>query len=316
MSNPRTFSDMAKFMLENVPGLDALEARKLINRAYVNESMGHCWSFLIKRFMLQTEAVYSTGSIAVTSGSTAVTLSGGAWVASWSTSPSNRRIAIQGRNEPYDITITAPTTGTLADPWAGADDSDATYVLFRDTYPLPSDCGYSKLMALYDTEQGFRLDNKNQSIFLREWVLQPSLTGIPELLMVVNPTSETPPRPQFQMYPAPSTLRAYPGVYFRRPDFMAADGTYPVWPHEFQDMIPLSAVIAHYSTPRFHSEKYRKLFMPMYADMFSRMVKAFDGDSAIDIFIEEIAIGRGGRRGNGAWNPNVLGFVGSGMTGS
>lgn len=315
MSNPQSLGDMARRLASMIPGMDAGEQRRRINNAYVNEAMCHPWSFLLKRWTLQTEAAYATGTVNPTNGGTSLTLTGGTWVTSWTTSPSNRRIAMQGSITPYDLTISGAAAGTIADPWIGATTATASYSMWRDTYPLPADCGYGKLMALYDPELGFKIDNKNQSIFLRELMLQPSLVGIPELLMIVNQTSEAPPRPQFRMWPAPATVRAYHGFYFRRPDFMTTDATYPDWPYEFQAMIPLSAAIAHYSTPRFHSDKYLRLFKPDYADLFARAVKAFDGDSAIDVQIEDVFTGAGSRgRSNARWSPGVFGSIGQEMT--
>lgn len=308
-----TFAEQAKKLTGYIPGIDAGEARRRINIAYINECMGHSWAHLLKRWTLQTEASYATGTLAVTNGSTAVTLTGGTWVTSWTTSPSQRRMTIQGRVETYEITITGANTGTLGDPWIGADNAAASYAMWRDTYPLPADCGYAKLMALYDPEQHFRLGLLGQSNFLRFYNDAPGLVTMPEILMMSNQSTEAPPRPLFQIYPAAATVRAYHGWYFRRPDYIASDAAYPDWPFDFQDMIWLSATIEHYSTPRFHSEKYLRLFKPTYADMFERMVKEMDGNSAIDRQIEDIFVGRR-RGGNGNWNPNVMAFSGTEMT--
>jgi len=318
MSNPKTRGDLVRSLTAYIPLLDHDEGARRINNAYVNEAMGHSWSFLLKQWTLQTEASYALGTLAVANGSTAVTLSGGTWVTSWTTSPSMRRIAIQGRFEPYVITITGATTGTLADPWIGEDNAEASYLMWRDTYPLPVDCGYAKVMALYDPLQRFRLELKNQATFLRYRSQQPQLVNnFAEVIMMSDMSAETPPRPLFQMWPNVGTVRAYHGWYFRRPNFMATDAEFPIWPQEFQDIIVLSAAIEHYKTPRFHSPKYLRDLMPAYADMFAKMVKDFDGNPAIDSEIEEVFTGKGSRRGTNAhWQPNVLGFSGTGMTNS
>lgn len=308
------FGELAR-KLSGYLDIDAGEARRRINVAYVDEAQAHCWGHLIKQFTLQTEAAYATGTIAVTNGATGVTLTGGAWSVAWTTTPSMRKIAIQGRFEPYAITITGANTGTLADPWIGETLTAASYNMWRDRFPLPTDCGYSRLMALYDPLLRFKLSNKNQSIFLRERGLQPQLVNIPGLIMIVNQTTEQPPRAQFDMWPGPATVRAYHGWYFRRPAFMTSDAEYPDWPAEFQDMLPLSAAIQHYSTPRFYSPKYLNLYKPTYADMYGRMVKAMDGDAALDLVIEDAFTGsRSWTASNAHWSPDVLGFVGSEMT--
>jgi hypothetical protein len=319
MSNPKTLGDLKRKLMAEIPGLDGAEAQRRINVAYINEAMRHSWPHLIRSFVLQTEAPYADGTLLVTNGLTAVTLTDGTWSTSWTTAPSMRRIAIQGRFEPYGITITSPTTGTLADPWIGETQTAATYSLWRDTYPLPVDCGFAKLMALYDPLLRFRLANKTQSIFFRDRAYNPQLVDIPAEIALMNHTSEVPPRPQFSMYPAPDSVRAYQGFYFGRPSFMTADTQYPDWPYEYQDLIWLSAVIEHYSTARFHSPKYLNLFKPTYADLYSLAVKNLDGDSTLDIIIEDISTGRvPWQASNAHWTPGAiaLGFVGAGMTSS
>lgn len=321
MSSAMTFGELARKLTAYLPGIDVGEAHRRINQAYVNEAQAHPWAHLIKRWTLQTDASYNTGTLTVTNGSTAVTLADGTWVTSWTTAPSQRRIAIQGRMEPYDITITGANTGTLADPWIGDPSTTAGYVMWRDTYPVPADCGYARTIALYDPllrnfQGNGRLFNFNQLKFLRDRASQPWLVNYPYEFAMMAQTAETPPRPQFQMWPAPATVRAYHGWYFRRPDFMTADGNYPDWPAEFQDMLWLSATIDHYETPRFNSpQKYLPQFKVRYADKYREMVKAMDGDSAVDHQIEDVISSGAGRGGsNSNWQPNVLGFVGTEMT--
>jgi hypothetical protein len=318
-TNQKNFGELARSLTAYIGGIDAAEARRRINVAYLSEAMCHSWSFLIKKFTLQTEAAYNTGTLLVTNNSTSATLSGGTWSTAWSTAPSSRRIAIQGRFEPYDITITSPTTGTLGDPWIGATTAAANYTLWRDIYPLPADCGYAKLMALWDVQFRFRLQFKNQVIFLRDSMWNEQLLNYPIEFMIQHPSGETVPRPQIQVWPNPSTVRAYHAFYFSRPDAMTADAQYPQWPFEFQDMLVLSAAIAHYKTPRFYSPKYIKLYTTDYADMYRAAVKAFDGDSALDIIVEKAQTGRGHWAGsNAGWNPGALslGYTGAAITGS
>lgn len=319
MSNPKNFGELARTLTAYIPLLDAGEARRRINVAYVNEAMGHSWSFLLKRWTLQTEASYAIGTLNVTTGSQSVTLSvDGTWDQMWTNTPSSRKIAIQGRFEPYVITITGTNAGTLADPWIGATQAEASYMMWRDTYPLPIDCGYAKMMALYDPLQRYRIPLKNQATFARWSSQNPQLvTNTCDAIMMADMSTEAPPRPLFTMWPAIGSVRAYHGWYFRCPSFMTADAEFPFWPREYQDMIPVSAAIEHYKTPRFHSPKYLRELMSTYADWYEKAVKDFDGNPAIDSAVEDVFTGRGSRRGTNAnWTPNELGFSGTHMTNS
>lgn len=274
------------------------EARKRINDAYIKSCQENSWAHLLKRFTLQTEPPYNTGTIAVSPSGTAVTLTGGTWVTSWATAPSMRRMEIQGRREPYDVTVFPTTTSaTIADPYPGTVAITAgAYNLYRDTYPLPSDCGYAKIMALYDpsqrsdirypTDRG-RLLFYNQSTFLRQRAAQNTLTGIPYCFTMMQQTTETPPRPQFQLWPAPSDVRVYHGWYFRRPAIMASDAAYPDWPEEFEDMIWLQAGIDFFSQPGRHfSQRYMDLYKVKKSEAFRKMKTEMDGQAAMEADIQ------------------------------
>lgn len=318
MSNPLSLGDHAHRLTANIPGLDPLEARRRINVAYVAEAIARPWPHLLKHFTLQTEPMYSIGTVTVTPSASSVPLAGGVWSTAWTTAPSMRRVVIQGRFEPYDVvTITQPGgvwTATLADPWIGGANAAATYAMWRDEYALPADCGYSSLMALYDPEQRFRLEFMNQTTFLRELHRNAQQINDPYCFTTVSQSAEAPPRARFRMYPAPPTTRAYHGFYFGRPDFMVADTDYPLWPIEFQDILWLSALLKHYETPRYYSPKFIALYKPQIAELYSRMVKAFDGNAAIDLVLEDISTAPRRRGSNANWSPNVMGWSGVELT--
>jgi hypothetical protein len=305
----RTFGELSKKLIEVVRTIDPSEARQRINLAYKRASEAHPWQHLLKRFTLQTEAPYNTGTIAVTESSASVTLTDGTWTTSWATSPSMRRMSIAGRAEPYDVSsFGSATTATLADVFIGDTDADAAYNLYRDVYPLPTDCGMAKVLVIYDPTLRLRLRFFNQPKFLSVRSVNPTLISTPECFTVVNQTSETPPRPQIQMYPAPDSVRSYHGWYFRRPSFLSTDASYPDWPEEYEDMLWLDAAIDYYRMPRNHSPKYLAEFKPWYADLFRKMKVQMDGNSAIDFEIEQAQLGRG----NGGWNPDPSGLSGTG----
>lgn len=286
-----TLGQQAARLQEAIVTLTLDEAMRRINVGYRRNCEAHAWRHLIKRFTLQTEASYNTGTVAVSG--TTVTGTDTVFVSSWVTAPSMRRIVVQGRGEPYDVSaIAGATSATIADTWIGSSDSGLTYRMFRDTFPLPSDCGFTKVLALYDPEQRARLDFFNQSRFIETRAGDPGLTGIPECFTLVQQTSETPPRPQIQLYPAPSTVRAYHGWYFRRPDVPLLAGSYFDWPDEFDDMHWLRAAIDHFETPRTYSARLADLYKLKYADLFRKMKTEMDGSNAIESQIRAIGSDR------------------------
>lgn len=313
-----TRGQQAARLVSQIRGMMHDDARMLINQAYVACCEDHGWFHLLKRFTLQTEAKYNLGTVNVTNGSPTVTLNNdgtSAWVASWATAPSMRRITIAGRNEPYDVTTIAQIAGvwtiTMADNWIGSNNATASYNLYRDTYALPADCGMFKMLSLFDPQLLFRLLNYAQPKFLAVRSVSPWLCMIPECFTVVNQTSESPPRPQIQFYPAPSEVRAYHGWYFRRPAFPTTDAEYLDWPTEFDDMIWTRAIVDHYAMPSTYSPKYLAEWKPRYADLYRKMKSQMDGQSAVDFEIEEARLGRGFGAGS-AWNPDPAGLTGGG----
>jgi len=287
----RTFGQHAAKLQEEISTISSAQARQYINDAYIRNCECHPWQHLLKRFTLQTEAEYNTGTIDISANTNSVALTDGAWVVSWGTAPSMRRMSIANREEPYDVTIFPSTTSaTLADTYIGDDVAAGSYNLFRDTYPLPTDCGYAKLMALYDPTRRSGDDGRlwffMQPRFIRERAFRPTLTGTPQCFTFMQQTTETPPRPQLQMYPAPDEVRAYHGWYFRRPAIMSSDGEYPDWPAEFDDMHWIQAAIDYYSMPRHYSIRFLNQFKGMYANLFMRMKRQMDGQAAMEKQIE------------------------------
>lgn len=305
-----TFGEQSKKLVGMIHNLTTDEARRRINKSFRDNCNAHGWRHLLKRFTIQTEAQYNTGTLTATNASTSVAGASTVWVTSWVTAPSQRRIVISGRNEPYDVSaIGSATALTLADSFIGDTDSDLTYTMFRDTYPLPTDCGVERLVVIYDMDLRFRLINFNQPKFLAVRSVNPTLVSIPECFSIIGQTAETTPRPQIQMYPAASTVRAYHGWYFRRPSLLSSDGSYFDWPEEYDDMIWMKALMDFYREPHHYSPKYLAEWKPSYADIFSRMKTNLDGMGAIDYEIEQMQTGE---RSQG-WNPNVLGLSGETM---
>lgn len=300
----RTYGQLVDRLVEEVGGLKREDGERLINRAYRTAVEANAWSFLLKRFTLQTEASYDTGTVAVTLAGTSVTLTGGAWVTSWVTAPSMRRIRIQTRTEPYDVTaMGSTTTGTLADPFMGANNSAATYFMYRDVYPLPADCNMTRLMVLYDPVNNQRLCFFSQPEFLMRRIAAGGggTLGTPEMFMLIAHSAESPPRAQIEVFPASNLSETFHGWYFRRPAFMTTPTDYPDWPAEFEDLLWLGAAIDYYQSPRHYTPQYLQVLEPKYREMWKRMKREMDGNSAIEKQIKEVGLSGGGFTAN--WTP-------------
>lgn len=299
----RNYGQQVDRLVEEVGGLKREDGERLINRAYRTAVEAQPWSFLLKRFTLQTEAMYDTGTIAVVENTTGATLIGGAWVTSWVTPPSMRRIRILTRQEPYDVTaLGSTTTATFGDPFLGDNNAAATYYLYRDVYPLPADCNTSRLLVLYDPVNRRRLRQYSQPEFLTRRINcgGGGTIGTPEFFMKVAQTSETPPRPQIELFPASRIVDVFHGWYFRRPAFMTTAADYPDWPAEFEDILWMGGAIDYYQQPRHYTPQYLNVLEPKYSMLWKRMKREMDGDSAIEKQIKDVGEGSGFTTG---WTP-------------
>lgn len=283
-----TLGQQSARLQELIAPITPAEAKRRILNAYLHNSEVHPWQHLIARFTLTTEAQYNTGTIDMVANTNTATLTGGTWVPSWATAPSMRRMSVTLRKEPNDVVIFPDAaTVTLADNFIGPlDIVDGSYALYRDVYPLPGDCGYAKLMALYDPQQRSgdmgRLRFFTQQRLITERSYNPSLIGIPQCFTLFSQTSETPPRPQILLFPAPTDVYVYHGWYFRRPAVLTTDAQNFDWPAEYDDMHWLKGLIDYYEQPRTFSQRMLALYKPKYAEMFRKMKMDLDGNNAIE----------------------------------
>ena len=288
-----TFGEQARRLIEEVPGVGPIEARKRINLAYRRNAERHTWAHLLVRSSIQTEPMYSVGTVSVTNQSASITLTGGVWDPAWTVSPSSRRIVIQGRAEAIDVTITSSTTATLSEVFLGATNGTATYRMIRDVYPLPSDCGLAKLMTLAEAASAKPLRNS----ILPEFVRRKAASGggdigDPDAFTVVALTGENPPRAQVELGPqVPSTVRLYRLWYFRRVPFLVNDADYFAWPEEFDDMHWLGAAIEHMESPRVRFNPLSiDRFRARYQDLYARMKREMDGSSLVEVEVRSVNV--------------------------
>ena len=131
-----TYGNLKFRLTKMFPGVDLDIVEGFIADRYA-EILGELpWSRLNVEAMLLTAAPYSTGTVAVTQGSTAIVLAGGAWTAAMN----GQAFRTVGRSEFYAFTFSDATHGALDRPYEGDASTAAGYSLFQHIYPLPADC--------------------------------------------------------------------------------------------------------------------------------------------------------------------------------
>ncbi len=161
-----TFRDLVQHTLDFLGANVTNEARRDSRRAAENAlrelASAHRWSYYYTRGRLNTVAPYSTGTLEVAAATGVVTLTGGAWP-SWA----NYGV-LQINSVLYQIaSVTSATVLTLSRQTAPAAAvvAGTGYTLWRDTFPLPTDCLSISRMILVNN--AFALSYEHPDLWLQ-----------------------------------------------------------------------------------------------------------------------------------------------------
>lgn len=157
-------------------------------RQFLFPQPAHEWSFLNRSTTLSLSAPYSTGTIAVTNGSTTVTLTTGTW-------PSGAADAVLfvAGNPSYDVATRSSGSVILLDTaWTGTTASGLSYVLGYWDYEMPDDFGGFNGPLTYAARTGYPDLSVTDEYRIRSYrAANGMLTGVPEAV-ALRPSSTTP----------------------------------------------------------------------------------------------------------------------------
>lgn len=269
---PRTYGDYMKEVGRIFPQIGPGERDDLVWKAIKDICNENDLSFMIAEGRIVTEPEYDTGTVAVTSGGTAVTLTGGTWTIGWE----NRKIVIEGQPEVYDITIPASTTaGVLGAAWEGDTDSGLTYRMFRDKYAVPSTCEFSKELLIWDTDNDRKMDIVDFLAFQREKRSAEFSGGTPTCVARVDLTAAGVPQLVFGP-DVPSEKIVYTIDFYKKPTkpANAAASLSPAWPDAFERVI-WERAIWQYADAKSHPRRFE--FEQRYKKSIFAMNAKFNG---------------------------------------
>ena len=150
-STPTTFSDLYTDLQSRTHGTTGVTATEEIAKRYINialqdmhVSFDYKFLWAERRAVLTTQPDYSTGTITISRGSTALAGTDTLWDTANDFSANNMRvggkIVIDGGVEVYEIaSVTDDTNAVLTSGYVRSDASAVTYVYFEDEYALDSD---------------------------------------------------------------------------------------------------------------------------------------------------------------------------------
>lgn len=150
-----TYADIWNRVLLRAPDVGPLIAQDFVRNAWRRLQQKRRWSWLVQYAQWISPAVYSTGTVAVTQGSTTVTGSGTAW----SSTQLYRQFRI-GVTAPI-YTITAVDAGaqtlTLNYAYGGATAPAGTsYEIYQCFFPVPEN--FRSLITVWDPQNNWRLN--------------------------------------------------------------------------------------------------------------------------------------------------------------
>ena len=215
-------------------GVSATEtqAKRYINIALADFNLGFQYKlpWLERTAQLRTHAPYSTGTVAISVGSTSLTGTSTLWATSNSYSENNARttgkLVFEGTTDIYPITtVTSDTAITLTNKYVGsAALSGADYTYFEDTYDLASDFLRPIDFQFFSQARNIQLIPRDE---FRRRFPRPNVAGNPEYacLLDLAPNGSTSPIRRVQFYPYPSTTLIIPYTYVTNAVGVNASGT-------------------------------------------------------------------------------------------
>ena len=274
------------------PQIGPGERDALLWRGIVDICNENDFSFLIGEAKIVTEAPYKTGTITATKNSTAITLASGTWDTTWT----NRKIKIQGREEPFSIaSFGSTTTATIADNWLGATASSLTYFMYRDVYTLPADCELTKELLLYDTVYRDQVDIVDYALFRARKRETGVILGIPCEIARLGVTAAGLAQIEFGPL-VPDSEKVYQLDYFRSPQKPAliTNGMNPAWPTAYED-VRVKRALWQYANRKGHPRRFE--FEEQYRARIWDMKRKFDGGNEMRRRIHGTR-----RRASNSWN--------------
>ena len=222
---PKTFSDLYTMLQNKVrvqTGVTATEnqAKRAVNVGlydlHIGFAEGFTWAERIGELVTQPE--YTTGTLSVNQGSTALTGSSTLWNTNNAFSVANMRaggkIVIDGGVEVYEIaSVSSDTAAVLTATFIKADVSAASYLYFEDEYVLDADFLRPVSFSSFDINNEIDLIGRNE---FRLRYPRNKTTGKPRIATIVDRAfsgSTTPVRKvRFHKPPDQAFLINYPFI--------------------------------------------------------------------------------------------------------
>jgi hypothetical protein len=285
-----TYSDLftgLQNLVREQTGVTAVEniAKRFINVALqdLHIGFGEKFPWAERRATLTTQDNYTTGTVAITRGSTALTGTSTAWNTNNDFGVANARtsgkIRIGGSEEVYTISaVGSDTSITLNEKFIDATVTEATYEYFEDEYDLASDFLRPLDQSNFDQNKEIPLLGRNE--FRRRY----PRNGTPNKPRVATITDkdfsgDTTPVRRIQFHPPPNDYYLIPYHYVTsqlavssagaRQTSLSADADEPIVPLQYRHGIVFHALYHWYRDRR--DDPRAQAAKAEYVDILARM---------------------------------------------
>jgi len=217
-----------------VPRLEIMQA---LNTSHLEIHGAYDWPWAYKETNISVYPSYTTGTLSVNIGSTAVTGAGTVWDATWE----NRRLRLDNNQDWPVASINNPTSITLAQPYYGtANLVGASYVLYQDVYTMPSDFEPGKDLVLLQPDVRIRVRHiPRLTLETQSVVLKSLFTNI--AMGYADQGRDEDGRHLIRLIPPPTNTNVLRLVYKARPADFAALTDISWLPETYQDILELMA---------------------------------------------------------------------------
>jgi hypothetical protein len=290
------------------------QAKRYINIALHDVHLGFDYKlpWCERQSTLVTQAAYTTGTVTIAAGATALVGSGTLWNTTGTYGVKNARvggkITIAGTTDIYRVSaVGSDTTITLATRYvASSDATAATYRYFEDEYALATD--FLRPVDLQNFSSAWSIPIISRTEFRRRYP-RPNVNGRPVVACLVDEgfVGTTTPVRKIQFYPYPDTTYIIPYAYITTAvgvdatggnlTSLSADTDEPIVPLRYRYAIVLHA-LAHWYRDKRDDARSQEV-KAEYTDIMTRIVSDHDIGSHCKAQIQPV----GGRYWQYARNP-------------
>lgn len=218
---PDTFEDVWRRAALQLPGVDALLVRDWAQDAYLDACTRRGWSWLRKESAISTLAS-RTATVTFTQGSTAIT-SAALFVAT----DAGRQIRVDNLPAYTIVSVTNASAAVIDRAYAA--DSGAETATILDLYAImPADFSRFRLVLDPYNQRPIDFTSSVDQLALADPALTSSDSG-PRFLVsaTFSPATATLGQVRYQLWPAPTSARQYPFLYYRKGERFSETSTLP-----------------------------------------------------------------------------------------